>query len=186
MNKQQQIYSDLNRLSHDADPWDKEDWYEKQSQKNLLSLIMQVPHKRILDVGCATGKLSQLLADIADEVVGIDVVDSEIKRAKKRNKKKNVTYYTSSLDKFAKKGEKFDVIVCSEVLCYMLDQSKTLKNLKKSGRYLVSSNFVMYGRTLSLRGLLYELALRKFELLDSVVEKQMHPLMYVRKSLRKL
>src|SRR2546429_272031 len=115
--KQQDIYKKLIKIGESGDYWEKSG--DKDRHEKMISIILEmvksVPHKRILDVGCANGIITKRLATFADEVVAIDISEDAIKRARKLNGTRNIAYRVSTFADFSdEKG--FDVIVCSEVL----------------------------------------------------------------------
>lgn len=186
MDKQQQIYQHLEDIAQEQDPWIKQGEYYRESTANLLSLIQSVPHKSILEVGCAQGDFTKELAKIAGYVDAIDVSESEIKRARKNCRRENIFFWISSLEEVPRRMDMYDVIVCSEVLYYILDKNKALNKLQRLGKYVVTSNFLIYGNNLSLGSMKYELALRRFPLVKRIIEKSWKDKYLVIKSLRKL
>lgn len=111
---------DCSRVSS-PDEWD--DWaatYEKTAGRftrinDLLILSAVSPRgKRILDVGCGTGRLSRLLGDQAREVVGIDTSPRMIEQAR-RSQPPTVRFEVRSLFDL-QPSERFDAVVS----CYVL------------------------------------------------------------------
>lgn len=188
MKKQTKIYRDLEKLCVKESYWskNKNTEYFKRSSDNLIRLIEKVPHQTILEVGCSDGAFTKRLKKISRRVVGIDVSKSEIKRAKKNVK--DVKFIATSLEKYARanRKRKFDVIVCSEVLYYILKKEDALKALQKLGRFVVTSHFFVYWPTVSIAAIKYEIALGRFDLQARIIEKSFQDKMIVVKSLRKL
>lgn len=164
-------------------PWEKIDSYEKESIKNLLTLLERVPHASILEVGCADGKLTRELVKIADNVVGIDVSKSAIRRAKKNVPK--AEFIVSSLEDYTTKKQ-FDLIICSEVLYYIKDEKKALSQLKKLGRYLITSHFFVYFPQFCFGSVKYEFFLSRFPVVQTIIEKDLQLGLLVFKRLRKI
>ncbi len=180
---QKKVYDNLESISKDSDPWVKENDYVDESNKNLLELIQMVPHDSILDVGCGSGEITKLLTTISKDVTGIDVSESAIERARKNVPK--AKFEALSLEDF-QTTKKFDVIVCAEILYYILDRKKALEKLQKLGKYLVTSNFIICLPAASFKSVLYEIDLRKFPLKKRIIEKSLRYKMITIKSLRKL
>ena len=89
-------------------------------------------NKKVLDLGCGSGRLSLFASTVAKQVIGIDYISDAIEYAKSFSKltnRKNVKFEVADLDKFA--GEKFDVILISEVLQHVENPQNTLKKCKK-------------------------------------------------------
>lgn len=180
---QQKIYEELEAISKASDPWIKDTSYSVQSNTNLLELVKMVPHESILDVGCGSGEITKLLTTISTDVTGIDVSKSAIERAKENVPE--AKFEVSSLEDF-ETIKKYDVIVCAEILCYILDRKKALQKLQKLGTYLVTSNFIICLPIASLKGIQYEIDLRRFPLKKRVIETSLRHKMIVIKSLRQL
>ncbi|MFC1454942.1 class I SAM-dependent methyltransferase [Candidatus Undinarchaeota archaeon] len=96
------------------------------SEKNKFILNF-IDGEKVLDVGCGTG---HLIAEIAKrkKVVGTDIHDSIIKVAKKRNP--GIKIIKDSIEN-TKINEKFDTVVCSEVIEHIEDDVEALRNMKK-------------------------------------------------------
>jgi 2-polyprenyl-3-methyl-5-hydroxy-6-metoxy-1,4-benzoquinol methylase len=73
---------------------------------------------RVLDVGCGTGIISQLLDSARYDYVGIDISDVAIDAARKKNHSKKVKFITSSLEEY-KTEEIFDFIILNEMIYYI-------------------------------------------------------------------
>ena len=89
-----------------------------------------IKKKKILDIGCGGGLVSELLAKINAEVTGIDENIYNIKEAKEHAKKNSlkIAYINQSLDLFFKKNKKkFDLILCLEVLEHVDNAEETFK-----------------------------------------------------------
>ena len=75
--------------------------------------------KRILDVGCGGGLLSEYLAKAGADVVGIDASNAIISVARHHASAAglNIDYQVSDVESFAQNHEsKFDIITCMEML----------------------------------------------------------------------
>lgn len=83
---------------------------------------------RILELGCADGLMTEILADIFDEIVAVDGSEYLIKEAKK-NVKGNVTFYCSLIEEFEPCG-KFDTIIMAHLLEHVIDPVLLLKRVK--------------------------------------------------------
>ena len=183
MQNQEEIYSQHEVLSKNKNPWAKIIKYEKESTKNIINMLQKIPHDSILEVGCADGKLTKELIKYADTVVGIDVSSSAVERARKKVSK--AKFFVSSLEDYSTK-EKFDLIICSEVLYYIKDEKKALSKLKKLGRHLITSHFFVYFPQFCLGSVKYEFYLSRFPVLQTIIEKDLKLGLLVIKRLRRI
>lgn len=98
-------------------------------------------HMRILEIGCAGGHLSGLLAGVFPdaEVVGVDVYESAIEEARRRWP--NLTFQVADAHRLPFKNGVFDLVMMSETIEHLVDPEKVLHEigrvLKKDGRALV-------------------------------------------------
>ena len=87
---------------------------------------------RVLDVGCTTGKLARALKRKKCSVVGIDIDPEALKQAAKYSEFTVRADLDNLVDLRKKlKGEKFDVIVFSDVLEHLKYPGTILFELKK-------------------------------------------------------
>ncbi|MDA9731192.1 bifunctional 2-polyprenyl-6-hydroxyphenol methylase/3-demethylubiquinol 3-O-methyltransferase UbiG [Candidatus Pelagibacter sp.] len=101
---------------------------------------------KILDIGCGGGLLSEPMARLGAEVVGIDASEKNINVAKIHAKKSDlkIEYFCSSPENF-KTDKKFDVILNMEIIEHVEDVSFFLKSCAK----LLRKNGVMFVATLN-------------------------------------
>jgi 2-polyprenyl-3-methyl-5-hydroxy-6-metoxy-1,4-benzoquinol methylase len=105
----------------------------------VLKWIRQLALKqpRILDLGCATGWLSDQLAEFG-EVVGTDLADASINEARQRYPHIRFECEDFSHTNFAN-GD-FDIVVSLETLSHVADQPAFIKRIRdvlKPGGYLI-------------------------------------------------
>jgi 2-polyprenyl-6-hydroxyphenyl methylase/3-demethylubiquinone-9 3-methyltransferase len=100
----------------------------------------------ILDIGCGGGLLSEPMARLGANVIGIDASDKNIKIAKLHAKKNklNINYVCSSPEKL-KTNKKFDVILNMEIIEHVEDINFFLKSCSK----LLKKNGLMFVATLN-------------------------------------
>ncbi len=98
----------------------------------------------ILDIGCGGGLLSEPIARLGGEVVGIDASKKNIKVAKHhlRKSKLNIKYFNTSPEKF-NTIQKFDIILNMEIVEHVEDVNifirQSSKFLKKSGIMFIAT-----------------------------------------------
>jgi SAM-dependent methyltransferase len=97
----------------------------------------------VLDFGCGTGRgVSVPLAEAGDVVHGVDTHREAIARARAAHAAPNLTFSDESAEDLRRRGARFDVIVCSEVLEHLDDPGRCLRDLRalvaEDGRLLVT------------------------------------------------
>jgi 2-polyprenyl-3-methyl-5-hydroxy-6-metoxy-1,4-benzoquinol methylase len=105
-----------------------------------------IKDKNVLDIACGEGYGSNLLAQTAKTVTGIDISPETIDFAKTKYKKENLSFIEGSVGKIPVNGEKvFDVVVSFETIEHVdaLMQESFLKEVKRllkdDGIFIVSS-----------------------------------------------
>jgi 2-polyprenyl-3-methyl-5-hydroxy-6-metoxy-1,4-benzoquinol methylase len=85
---------------------------------------------KVLDIGCSRGELTVDLALKASMVVAYDISREAIETAKKNNLRENIFYFVGEATRDMP-GEKFDVVVCSNVLEHFSDPKECLRKLNR-------------------------------------------------------
>lgn len=88
---------------------------------------------RVLDVGCASGEVTQIVANkVGDqgEVIGVDMNQDMLHMAEENNQFDNVTYIQGDVYNLPKDIGEFDAIIGRRVLMYLPDAYKALNALK--------------------------------------------------------
>ena len=101
---------------------------------NYIKSSVNIKGKKILDVGCGGGILSESLANEGADVTGIDQGDRVIKIAKLHAKESGikVKYKHINIEDFYKNtDEKFDVITCLEMLEHVPDPNSIINTCSK-------------------------------------------------------
>ena len=86
----------------------------------------------VLDVGCGNGIISRSLGRKGFKVLGIDVSEKAIEKAKELNDLTNVNFQVMSAEQLAVSSEKYHAVVCSEVLEHLQEPQKLLQVLYQS------------------------------------------------------
>src|SRR6185295_5937838 len=78
---------------------------------------------RILDVGCGGGIVSEPLTNLGAKVTGIDPAGENVEAAKLHAEKNGlaIDYRTTTVEALADTGEKFDIVIASEVVEHVAD-----------------------------------------------------------------
>jgi ubiquinone biosynthesis O-methyltransferase len=114
---------------------------------NLISkFIENKPRLRILDLGCQDGWVSNRLALKGHSVVGVDFSDAHLAIARRHatNLNLDATYLTLFINEALERiHEKFDVVICSEVIEHVVAPSYLILSLhellKDDGHLLLST-----------------------------------------------
>ena len=132
--------------------WDLDGEFKPLHQINPLRLNFikertELKGKRILDIGCGGGILSEALSKAGADVIGIDASTQTIGVAKSHANSVNskVTYLESTVEDFILNNDKnsFDVITCLEMLEHVPSPSKIIEScsdlLKDNGDIFFST-----------------------------------------------
>tara|TARA_B100000768_G_scaffold177738_1_gene192376 strand:- start:1209 stop:1901 length:693 start_codon:yes stop_codon:yes gene_type:complete len=113
---------------------------------NYISSKVDLKNKKVLDVGCGGGILSEALHDAGAIVTGIDAAGPGIEIAKihANENSKSIKYMESTAEGlFESSEERFDVVVCLEVLEHVPDPKLLVKTcidlLKPEGLLFLST-----------------------------------------------
>jgi 2-polyprenyl-6-hydroxyphenyl methylase/3-demethylubiquinone-9 3-methyltransferase len=113
---------------------------------NFIKSSVSLKGKKVLDVGCGGGILSESLASVGADVTGIDQGDKVIQIAKLHAKESGVKikYKHINIENFYKNtDERFDVITCLEMLEHVPDPNSIIntcsKLLKPGGKIFFST-----------------------------------------------
>jgi 2-polyprenyl-6-hydroxyphenyl methylase/3-demethylubiquinone-9 3-methyltransferase len=149
---------------HNADPaelakfgalahrwWDPQGEFRPLHELNPLRLawidgLAKLEGKRVLDVGCGGGILSEAMARLGAEVTGVDLSEKPLKVAGLHLLESGlaVTYLRTSAEEHAESNPaSFDVVTCMELLEHVPEPSSTVaacaKLLKPGGRVFFST-----------------------------------------------
>lgn len=86
----------------------------------------------VLDVGCGNGVISRSLGKLGYNVLGIDVSEKAIDKARQLNTHPNVNFKLLSAEQLVAEGKQYDAVICSEVLEHLVHPESLLKTLKQS------------------------------------------------------
>jgi 2-polyprenyl-3-methyl-5-hydroxy-6-metoxy-1,4-benzoquinol methylase len=86
--------------------------------------------KSVLDVGCGEGFGTQTLAEVAREVVGVDYSADAVAFCRSRWSKPNLRFEVVDFTRPGAFEERFDVVLCSQVLEHIADEPPFLAGLR--------------------------------------------------------
>lgn len=149
INVSQEEVDKFNELAHKW--WDEGGEFKPLHQINPLRLNfihekVNLKNKKVLDVGCGGGILSESMTKLGADVTGIDMGEKVINIAKLHalQSKLDIDYQCISLEALASKhGAIFDVITCMEMLEHVPEPSNIVslcaKLLKPGGTLFMST-----------------------------------------------
>jgi 2-polyprenyl-6-hydroxyphenyl methylase/3-demethylubiquinone-9 3-methyltransferase len=158
--------------------WDKEGAFKALHDINVLRLDYIDTHaslsgKRVLDVGCGGGILSESMARLGAEVTGIDMGEAPLAVAKLHREESGlpVDYQQATAEEFAKTHpDGFEVVTCLELLEHVPDPSSVVLACKK----LVRSGGHVFFATLNRNPKSFLFAIIAAEYLLGLVSKGTH------------
>jgi 2-polyprenyl-3-methyl-5-hydroxy-6-metoxy-1,4-benzoquinol methylase len=121
--------------------------YQNAEDKKRLSFIIDEINshlgfdlsKKVLEIGCGNGNICMGIASIGYQTHGVDIDEDSIRTAKASNRFPNLTFSAQAAENLSE-GDKYDAIVCSEVLEHLVDPSIVLdyveQYLKKDGIFI--------------------------------------------------
>ncbi len=100
------------------------------------------PADRVLDLGCGAGDLTAELARVAGSVVGVDVAEAALGRARRRHPE--ITFLRAEIDgELPVQDNGFDVVWSSEVIEHVADTARWLSEIRRvlrpGGRLLLTT-----------------------------------------------
>ena len=108
----------------------------------------------ILETGCGTGKNTEFLVQIADQVHALDFSEGMVEKAKEKVKSKNVRFEMADLTKrWPCEDSAYDLISCNLVLEHIADLShifaESARTLRPGGKFFINElhPFKQYGGT---------------------------------------
>jgi ubiquinone/menaquinone biosynthesis C-methylase UbiE len=90
-----------------------------------------VAGKTVLDIACGEGYGSQLLAETALLVQGVDIDESVIAKAKNKYTQKNLSFAAGSVEKIPFEAASFDVVVSFETLEHISAHDTMMAEIKR-------------------------------------------------------
>ena len=132
----------MNKVAIDTN-WNTDLYDEKHAfvfkyGEDLVDVLKPQPGERILDLGCGTGYLTNIIALSGAEVVGIDSSLEMISKAKLQYPELKFKVQSATEFHF---DEPFNAIFSNAVLHWVLEKEKAIecmyRNLKRSGRLVL-------------------------------------------------
>ncbi|HII00559.1 TPA: class I SAM-dependent methyltransferase [Methanosarcinaceae archaeon] len=106
---------------------------ERNAWKNTLKKVFPGGRLKILDVGCGTGELSLLFAEMGHEVTGIDLSEKMLEKAKAKARARgmNLVFEKGDAESPAYEPASFDVVINRHLLWTLPNPRLAVANWKK-------------------------------------------------------
>jgi 2-polyprenyl-6-hydroxyphenyl methylase/3-demethylubiquinone-9 3-methyltransferase len=159
--------------------WDREGKFKSLHDINPLRVDFIEKHcegifgKRVLDVGCGGGILSEALVQRGAKVTGIDMVQASLDVAKLHTLESglSVDYHLTTAEDWAlSHARQYDVVCCLEMLEHVPDPSAIVKACAQ----MVSDNGIVIFSTLNRNAKSYGLAIVAAEYILNMVPRGTH------------
>lgn len=97
-----------------------------------VSLRLGKSSLSVLDYGCGTGDhVTYPLACLGHRVLGVDFHDASVREASRRYQLPALSFRTAEIEDLVKEGERFDLVVCSEVLEHLHEPRPFLEAINR-------------------------------------------------------
>jgi 2-polyprenyl-3-methyl-5-hydroxy-6-metoxy-1,4-benzoquinol methylase len=91
-----------------------------------------VKNKKVLDLACGEGYGCLILAEDADEVIGVDIKKDIVEHASSKYTRKNIKFLQGSITDIPIDGVKiFDIVVSFEAIEHITEQDKLMREVKR-------------------------------------------------------
>ncbi len=125
-------------MTWDSSLYDQKHNFVFKYGEDLVNILQPKPGERILDLGCGTGYLTNIIAEAGADITGID--NSEQMITKARSEYPAIDFRVLSATNFYFE-DSFDAIFSNAVLHWITDKEKAIEcmfnNLKSEGRIVV-------------------------------------------------
>ncbi|WP_342723680.1 nodulation methyltransferase NodS [Bradyrhizobium sp. B097] len=120
--------------------------FEQERYAQMLRILRcngDVGHA--LEVGCAVGAFTEMLAPHCQRITVLDVMPQAIKRARQRTKRwSHITWITCDIQQFST-AEQFDLIVVAESLYYLKDVAEMHAAVRNVASMLAPNGVLLFG-----------------------------------------
>jgi SAM-dependent methyltransferase len=136
-------------------PWSFDEYGEDEWEKldRLFRYTGSLESIRILEPGCGTGRLTEILSDRVGprgRVVALDISPKMAEESRRRlTGRPNAEIHLGALESYPLEPESFDLILCHQVFPHFEDKEKALKHMSrglKRGGKLIVFHFIDFDR----------------------------------------
>lgn len=124
-------------MKWNTDLYDQKHNFVSKYGEDVIKLLAPETGENILDLGCGTGDLSEIIRKSGAHVLGIDSSEEMIKRA--REKYPHIDFKVASADNFSFE-KKFDAVFSNATLHWVLKKEQTVdcvyNSLNDGGRFV--------------------------------------------------
>jgi LmbE family N-acetylglucosaminyl deacetylase/2-polyprenyl-3-methyl-5-hydroxy-6-metoxy-1,4-benzoquinol methylase len=131
-----------------ADPWQlASNRFEHLRYATMLNMVRaRGPFRRALEIGCAAGFFTKLLADHCGSLHVVDVLPEAIERAAAHvGRREGLTWEVASASEEFASGRMFDLIVIAEVLAYLPDLYTLRATVARLSGRLAPGGLLVFG-----------------------------------------
>lgn len=125
------------------DPWNYASPYERQKYLYTLELLPDTAIGTALELGCAEGAFTELLAPRVGELLGADISDVALARAQQRCAGLNNVHFAQADAGAGIPGNGYDLIVCSELLYYLQDAAAVAQFAERAAAALAPGGHLL-------------------------------------------
>lgn len=120
-------------ITHEWDDSHKYSPAPRHRRRIIITMIKNIQYKSILDAGCAQPNLLEFLVQMGKSGYGCDISQKVIE--KNRLKLPNCKFeYFDLCERSYPADQKFDLVICSEVLEHLADWKAALNNLSRMSK----------------------------------------------------
>ena len=91
--------------------------------------VSGLPNLRVLDIGCSSGVITSLLAEVSGPTTGIDVDDNALRLARLEPPRPNLRFLAMNASQLDFPSESFDIVVCNQVYYWLEDPGRLMAEI---------------------------------------------------------
>ena len=118
-----------------AKEYDTHSSFQKADGLEMIKFLVPKKGEKILDLGCGTGYLSKVLADLVEpegQVVAIDPDTERLKVARDKYTASNLQYLEGSSENIPGEEGEYDIVFSNFVIHWIEDKDTLFKNVARS------------------------------------------------------